>query len=158
MSIGSAAEKLGVSRATLYRTVPTKDHLLGIVFERSTRELTAAAELVLERGQQPREDLNDFIRLQVDAAVRMRRYLPVFFGGAGLPSDVFERWHSWSRQFEAMWVDVVKRAMAAGALEEDDPVIAARLLLGMCVWVSRWFRPSDHYKTEQIAEAVIRLL
>jgi hypothetical protein len=87
----------------------------------------------------------------------MRRYLPVFFGGAGLPPDVFERWHAWSRQYESLWVGVAERAMADGTLEPDDPVIAARLLLGMCVWVSRWYRPGDSYDADDIAEAVIRL-
>ena len=157
VSIGSTAEKLNVSRATLYRTVPSKEHLLGILFERGTQELTASSMEILARKQTPREDLHDFIRIQVDAAVRMRRYMPVFFGGAGLPPDVFERWHAWSRRFEGLWVDVVRRAMADGTLAEDDPVITARLMLGMCVWVSRWYRPSDSYDANDIAEAVIRL-
>lgn len=157
VSIGSTAERLSISRATLYRTVPTKEHLLGILFERGTQELTASALEILAHGGSPKHDLDEFIRIQVDAAVRMRRYLPVFFGGAGLPPDVFERWHSWSRQFEGLWVGVVKRAMDDGTLHADDPVITARLLLGMCVWVSRWYRPGDPYTTEAIADAVIRL-
>lgn len=157
VSIGSTAERLSVSRATLYRTVPTKEHLLGILFERATQELTESALGILSRGQSARQDLYDFIAIQIDAAVRMRRYLPVFFGGAGLPPDVFDRWHAWSRQFEGLWVGVVKRAMDDDTLHKDDPVIVARLLLGMCVWVSRWYRPGDAYSTEQIAEAAIRL-
>lgn len=158
VSIGGTATKLGVSRATLYRTVSTKQHLLAILCERSTKELTTSALRVLDLGNSPREDLNDFIRLQVEAAVRMRRYAPVFFGSAVLPADVFVRWRSWSRAFEGMWIDVVRSAMAAGELDQDEPVVAARLLLGMCVWVSRWYRPSDGFQTEQIAAAVIRLI
>jgi hypothetical protein len=81
----------------------------------------------------------------------------VFFGGAGLPPEVYERWHGWSRQFEGLWVGVVKRAMDDGTLNRDDPVITARLLLGMCVWVSRWYRAADEYSTAEITDAVIRL-
>jgi AcrR family transcriptional regulator len=158
VSINSTAEKLAVSRATLYRTVPTKDHLLGILFERSTRELTEAARDVLARNDQPREQLYGLVRLQVDAAVQMRRYMPVFFGGAGLPADVFARWHAWSRQYEALWDVVVARAMDAGVLEHAEPKVTTRLLLGMCIWVSRWYRPNEPYDTADIAEAAIRLL
>jgi AcrR family transcriptional regulator len=158
VSINSAAEKLEVSRATLYRTVPTKEDLLGILFERSTRELTENAEGIIGRASEPREELYALVRLQVGAAVRMRRHLPVFFGGAGLPPDVFGRWHDWSRRYEALWTAVVTRAMGAGVLEKADPVVTTRLLLGMCIWVSRWYRPGEPYRTEDIAEAAIKLL
>lgn len=158
VSIGSTAEKLGVSRATLYRTVPSKEHLLGILFERSTRELTDSARALVAKERRASELLTALVSLQVDAAVRMRRYMPVFFGGSGLPSDVFERWHAWSREYEAIWVTCVTKAMKAGALEKADPVIATRLLLGMCIWISRWYRPSDIYDAAAIADTAIRLI
>jgi AcrR family transcriptional regulator len=158
VSVAEAAEKLSVSRATLYRTVPTKDDLLGILFERSTRELTEHARALLKQSASPRDQLREMIRLQVDAAIRMRRYLPVFFGGGDLPSEVVSRWHLWSREFEALWVGVVTEAMRAGELDEADPVITARLLLGMCIWVSRWYRPDGPYDADRITEAAIRLL
>jgi AcrR family transcriptional regulator len=142
VSIGSTAERLQVSRATLYRTVPTKQDLLGILFE---------------RGNSPEQNLHELIRIQVDAAIRMRRYLPVFFGGAGLPPDVFSRWQRWSREFEGLWVGVVRRAMSDATLPEGDPVLTARLMLGMCLWISRWYRPGDGYDATHIAETVIRL-
>jgi AcrR family transcriptional regulator len=158
VSINAVAARLAVSRATLYRTVHTKDDLLGVLFERSTLELTAKVREVLGRADQPREELYELIRLQVDGAVRMRRYLSVFFGGSGLPADVMKRWHGWSREYESLWVATVARAMGAGVLEKADPVVTTRLLLGMCIWVSRWYRPNEPYKTEDIAEAAIKLL
>jgi AcrR family transcriptional regulator len=47
VSIPGTAEKLSVSRATLYRTVPTKEDLLGVLFERSTREITQRIRAVI---------------------------------------------------------------------------------------------------------------
>jgi AcrR family transcriptional regulator len=38
VSIVGAAQRLDVSRATLYRTVPNKEDLVGILFERSMHE------------------------------------------------------------------------------------------------------------------------
>lgn len=158
VSIGSTAEKLNISRATLYRSVPTKEDLLGVLFERGTTELTSLAREIIVRERQPRAQLLGLVRLQVDAAVRMRRYMSVFFGGAGLPPDVFERWHFWSRQYEALWVNSVTKAMKAGVIETADPIVTTRLLLGMCIWVSRWYRPSEGYDTDQIADAAVKLL
>ncbi len=158
VSIVDAAEKLNVSRATLYRSVPTREHLMGVLFERSTRELTEQAKAVLAEDKSPREHLEQLIRLQVDAAIRMRQYLPVFFGGGELPKDVFSRWHEFSQHFESLWVDVVAAAMRDGQLAADDPVITARLLLGQCNWVSRWYRDDDRYTSRAIADAAINLL
>jgi AcrR family transcriptional regulator len=158
VSILDTAEKLSVSRATLYRTVPTKEHLIGILFERSTGELTRNARASVKEIEDPAERLLNLVRLQVDAAIRMRRYMPVFFGGGDLPPEVFERWHKWSREYEKIWVSVVKENMEAGVLADAEPVITARLLLGSCIWVSRWYRPKDKFSPEEITEVAVNLV
>jgi hypothetical protein len=84
--------------------------------------------------------------------------MAVFFGGGDLPKEVVDRWHPWSRRFEKMWVSVVEANMQAGYLDEGDPVVTTRLIIGMIVWVSRWYRPNDKITSEQIAEEAIRLL
>ncbi|HEY9265934.1 MAG TPA: TetR/AcrR family transcriptional regulator [Mycobacterium sp.] len=158
VTIPDAAEKLGVSRATLYRTVPTREHLMGVLFERSTRELTDDALRIIDEVDGPGDQLSRLVDLLTRAAVRMRRYMPVFFGGGDLPSDVVARWRGFAHNFEDLWVHVVKRAMDAGELAVADPVITTRLLIGQCLWVSRWYRPSEPYDVDQIANAAVQLL
>jgi AcrR family transcriptional regulator len=158
VSIVDTAEKLSVSRATLYRTVPTKQDLLGILFERSTREITEQVEAAIHDIDDPAERLKEMVRLQSEAAVQMRSYMPVFFDGGDLPNDVVQRWHKWSRQFEKLWLSVVTANMEAGYIEKGDEVITTRLILGMILWVSRWYRPKEKITAEQIADDAIRLL
>jgi AcrR family transcriptional regulator len=158
VSIVDTAEKLSVSRATLYRTVPTKQDLLGILFERSTREITERVETAIRDIADPAERLREMVRLQSEAAVQMRSYMPVFFDGGDLPNDVVQRWHKWSRQFEKLWVSVVADNMEAGNIEKGDLVITTRLILGMILWVSRWYRPKEKISADEIAEHAIGLL
>jgi AcrR family transcriptional regulator len=158
VSIVDTAEKLSVSRATLYRTVPTKEDLLGILFERSTRELTDRVKAAIRESDDPREQLTQLIHLQADAAVQMRSYMPVFFGGGDLPPDVLARWHSWSRQYEKLWMKVVAANMRAGYLDDGDPLVTTRLILGMMIWVSRWYRPSERITPAEIADAAIHIV
>lgn len=158
VSIVDTAEKLSVSRATLYRTVPTKQDLLGILFERSTREITERVEAVIDSVADPAERLREMVRLQSEAAVQMRSYMPVFFDGGDLPNDVVQRWHKWSRQFEKLWVSVVEANMEAGNIEKGDLVVTTRLILGMILWVSRWYRPKERISADQIADHAIGLL
>jgi AcrR family transcriptional regulator len=158
VSIVNAAQKLDVSRATLYRTVANKQDLVGILFERSTRLLGERLADVAEAELPIREKLTRLIELQVEAAVSVRGYMPVFFGGAGLPPEVYGRWHVWSREYEAMWTRCVEQAFDAGVLEGDDPVATTRLILGMCMWVSRWYRPDEGIDTADITQSALRLL
>jgi AcrR family transcriptional regulator len=158
VSIVDTAEKLSVSRATLYRTVPTKQDLVGILFERNTREIDEKFRVAIRDIADPAECLKELVRLQMDAAVQMRYSMPVFFGGGELPGDVIQRWHGWSRRFEKMWLSVVEANMEAGYIERGDPVITTRLILGMILWVSRWYRSNEKITSEQIAEEAVRLL
>lgn len=158
VSVLDTAEKLSVSRATLYRMVPTKEDLLGLLFERSTSELTQMAHDALEGTDDPGEQLLALVRIQVDAAIRMRRYLPVFFGGGELPPEVVKRWQRWTRTYEALWVDVVRDNMAAGILPQADPAISARLILGSLIWVSRWYRPGDKFDPQEIVDTALAMV
>jgi AcrR family transcriptional regulator len=158
VSIVNAAQKLDVSRATLYRTVASKEELVGVLFERTTRQQSELLSAVADAELPVRDKLIRLIELQVEAAVHMRGYMPVFFGGAGLPADVYDRWHTWSRHYEETWARCVEEAMGQGVLVGSDAVTATRLILGMCMWVSRWYRPDDGIDTADIARAAVRLL
>jgi AcrR family transcriptional regulator len=158
VTIEAVAEKLSISRATLYRTVPAKEDLLGILFERSTNELHQEARAVVGATSDPAEALFGLIRVHVAAAIRMRRYLAVFFGGSGLPPEVYARWQRWSRTYERLWLKVVRQAMEAGVLEPGEPKVTTRLLLGMVIWVSRWYKPSERVTADEVADAAIGLI
>jgi len=158
VSIQAIAEKLGVSRATLYRTVPTKDHLFGILFERITHDLHESAVRLIEEAPDAESAILGLLRLQIQAAIDTRRYLAVFFGGSGLPHDVVKRWSKWAREYEDLWVKAATRAMDAHVLQAADPVLTTRLLLGMSIWVSRWYRPSENYTGDDIADAAVQLI
>jgi AcrR family transcriptional regulator len=159
VSIEETAKRLGVSRATLYRTVPSKEHLLAILFERMTSELYAAALAIVEDPDlSARQRLERLVREQIDAAFRQRKYLLVFFGGGGLPAEDLERWATWRRAYEGLWISVVTAAIASGDLPDDDPRLVTRLLTGMTTWVARWVRPDGPFDPAHIADVALRLV
>ena len=158
VSIEAVAEKLAVSRATLYRSVSTKEDLLGIIFERSTGDLYKNARALVRAASDPAEALFGLIRLQISAAIQLRQYLTVFFGGAGLRPDAYARWRRWSRKYEKLWVQVVQQAMEGGVLDAGEPVVTTRLLLGMVIWVARWYRPTEAATADEIADRAIELV
>lgn len=158
LSFNDAAEKLSVSRATLYRTIPTKEHLLAVLLERSMNEMSELVADALLRIDDPADKLLALVELQINAAIRMRHYMPLFFGQGDMPADTYTRWQGWVRDFEQAWVGVVRQNMDSGALPEGDPVVTARLLLGACLWVSRWYRPADRFTPDQIRQSALDMV
>ncbi|WP_243769881.1 TetR/AcrR family transcriptional regulator [Amycolatopsis acidicola] len=158
VSIEAVAEQLSVSRATLYRTVPTKERLLDILFERSTQNLDEAVTALIAEHREPADELTELVCLHINAAIETRHYMAVFFGGAGVSQDVYQRWQKFSHSYEQRWLGVVKRAMGANVLHWGDPVLTTRLLLGMVIWVSRWYRGSEKFTAAQITETAVGLI
>jgi AcrR family transcriptional regulator len=159
VSIDRAAQELGVSRATLHRRIPSKEHMLGLLFRRMTDRLTKRAlEATQADGRSAAERLRALIRIQVDAAIEMRDYMFVFFGGGWLAPEDYQHWRWWSREFERIWEKAVRAAADEGALQVKDPVVATRLVLGMLVWVSRWYRPNMKLDADTLAEEAVGLL
>src|SRR5438270_374496 len=146
VTIERTAAELGVSRATLYRTVPSKAQLLGIHFERMRQELDRAArEATGAAGATPRERLVGLIRVQIDAAVRMRDYFFVYFDGTQLPEAVYRDWRRWADDYERVWITTVGDAIDAGDLSPGDPLLTTRLILGLTIWVANWFRTKEGF-------------
>jgi len=159
VSVERAATELSVSRTTLYRTVPTKQHLLGLVFEKLTADLLASALAATEApGRPPGERLHALMSIHIGAAVRMREYLMVFFDGGDLPADVYANWHRWRHRYEEVWRETVSAAMDDGTLRQGDVAVATRLVLGMCIWTSRWYRPERDPDADRIADLAFSLL
>lgn len=157
VTIERAASELGVSRATLYRSVGSKEQLLGRLFRRMTDELIAEALVVVrEDGRRARERLDALIRLQISAAIRTREYLFVFFGREWLEDEVYQDWRRFTREYEQLWEGVVADAITEGSLPVRDPKIATRLMIGMLIWTSRWYRPG--VDEDELAAEAIRLL
>ncbi|MCA1846375.1 MAG: TetR family transcriptional regulator, partial [Actinobacteria bacterium] len=159
VTIERTAAELGVSRATLYRTVPSKAHLLGIHFVKMTHELDRAArEATSAPGATPRDRLVGLMRVQIEAAVRMRDYFFVYFDGTQLPEGVYQDWRRWADDYEQVWIDTVGNAIRSGDLSPGDTLLTTRLILGMTIWVANWFRTKEGFTPAEIQDRALELL
>lgn len=159
VTIERTAAELGVSRATLYRSVPSKADLLGLHFSRMTQELDRAArQATSARGATPRERLIGLIRVQIEAAVKMRDYFFVYFDGSQLPETVYRDWRRWADDYEKVWIKTVGNAIRSGDLSPGDTLLTTRLILGMTIWVANWFRAREGFTEAEIEERAVELL
>jgi AcrR family transcriptional regulator len=159
VTIEKTAAELGVSRATLYRSVPSKADLLGLHFSRMTQELDRAArQATSARGATPRERLEGLIRVQIQAAVKMRDYFFVYFDGSQLPKTVYEDWRRWADDYEKVWIKTVGNCIRSGDLSPGDTLLTTRLILGMTIWVANWFRTREGFTEADVEDRTLELL
>jgi AcrR family transcriptional regulator len=159
VTIERTASEMAVSRATLYRTIPTKQHLLGILFNKMNDELSEAAREVTQRpGTTALERLTGLIQVQIEAAVRMRDYLFVYVDRTRIPKPVYEEWRRWTDGYEHVWISTVANAIASGDLPPGDVRLTTRLLLGMTIWVANWYRPRENISPDEIHQRALEVL
>jgi hypothetical protein len=53
--------------------------------------------------------------------------------------------------------DTLKQLKEEGKLKDVDETTAAFSLLGMILWLSRWYKPEGRMTPEQISEEVIKI-
>lgn len=158
ISVDRVASELGVSRATLRRSVPTIEHLHWLVFEKLAGRTLDAARAVAASAAGGGEKLAALLQIQVDAAIETRVFYILLHAQLALPAEVDEAWRSWRRAYEDVWVQTVTQAAREGAVTSADPLLTTRLLLGMTTWIARWYRPEEGIAPEAIRQAVADLL
>ncbi len=53
--------------------------------------------------------------------------------------------------------DTLQQLKEEGKLREVDVTVAAFSLLGMILWLSRWYRPDGRLTPEQVAEEITKI-
>lgn len=162
-SVDHIARRAGVAKQTVYHHFPSKDEL----FKEVARGL--AKRVLIELESEPRDLRAGLVRFAqayrkrvlgaqgiatfralVPEVPRFRRLARAMYaGGAGV--------------LVGRLAEVLRKAMQAGALRRDDPVLAAELLLGMLVGQDRIKRlfgvgseESDAHRAARIVERFLR--
>jgi TetR/AcrR family transcriptional repressor of mexJK operon len=162
-SVDHIARRAGVAKQTVYHHFPSKDEL----FKEVARAL--AKRVLIELESEPRDLRAGLVRfaqayrkrvLGAQGIATFRALVPevprfrglaraMYAGGAGV--------------LVGRLAEVLRKAMQAGALRRDDPVLAAELLLGMLVGQDRIKRlfgvgseESDARRAARIVERFLR--
>jgi AcrR family transcriptional regulator len=159
VSIESTAQVLAISRATLYRAVPSKDDLVANVLDQTARELSRDVAAILKsRGLTGEERLDQLLRLQLDFAQRRPRCLVAIFWGADLPADVFQRLQAWRDEHERAWLRVIRSAAKTSHLLDDDPCVVVWLIAGLTAAVASQRSASAGANPQRLIDAAVRMI
>ena len=157
-SVGDVARALGLTKAGLYHHFESKEALLFEIMSFGLDKVRDEVVLPVRAIRDPEERLKQLIVRHARIATRGHgavahlgdeiRALP-----PGSRKDIERRMR--------VYVDLVRDTLgdlkASGRLRNVDPTVATFSLIGMILWLPRWFRQSGKLTQEQVAEEIAKM-
>lgn len=157
-TLETVAERLGISRVTLYRYCPSKEELLIRVFERSIAIFQQGLRQICAQEVPPEEKVRQIIRHQVRLMADHRNFLSVFFSEEGhLPAEMAQRARTERRAYDTLIEKVIREGVEAGRLAPLPPKLLSFALLGMCNWLYQWYQPDGPLAVDEVARIFISI-
>jgi hypothetical protein len=75
-----------------------------------------------------------------------------------LPPEKREYIRGRSREYEAIYREIVEQLIDEGTLREVDVPMVVRAISGMCNWLSNWYRPDGSMTADEIADVFLDLM
>lgn len=149
------AQEAGISLASLYHYMSSKEDLLVAMMRTNIRGLLTESERALEGLDGPVDRIRALVRVHVTIHATQSMLCVVSDTEIRSLSEEFRREIVADRdKYEALWRDAIDRGIEAGDFARVDTALASKALLQMCTGVAHWFRASgpldivalnDHY-------------
>lgn len=167
-TLNDIAEEMGMSRASMYYYVGSKEQLFrDVVSDAVTTNITDAEEVVAQDLPADRK-LARLIELLMESFERHYPYLYVFvqedFSKLGGDTDSASGpWeatiHDWNKRYLDLVKQVIADGIASGALRTLlPPGVVANCVIGMTNSSHAWFRPGGLMDSAEIGAGMARMI
>lgn len=153
------AAKVGLSQPSLYHYVGSKETLLSELATRLDHDMAATLERTVAHAADPKEQLKAFIRELTRAVINDTTLFAVYWAEARwLPETVAVQVGTDEKRFIHEIEALVERVQAQGHLPAGPPHVVVEGILGMVLWMYRWYRPPTSPEADEIADIFLRML
>lgn len=150
--IRQLADAAGLSSASLYHYMGTKEDLLVAIMRASLEDLLAAGERAVAAHPSPRERLVALVELHVRThAAAPERTRVVDDEVRALASAARAEIVALRDRYERIWQRALDDGVATGEFRIGRPAVVRRALLEMCSGVARWWTPGGELDLDALA-------
>ena len=157
-SVSDVARALGMTKAGLYHYFESKEALLFEIMTYGLDRVRDEVVVPVRDIRDPEERLRQIIVRHACIATRSRGAV------TQLNDEIRALPPAARRQIEErmrLYIDLVRGTLVqlqnAGRLRDVDPTVAAFSLIGMILWLPRWFRQDGRLTQEQAAKEIAKL-
>jgi AcrR family transcriptional regulator len=167
-SLRDIAQAAGILRGSVYHHVTSKEELLLEALLPALEQTTVEMERVIDGALAgPEPDFSSALRLAIGTHMRCLygnqslEGIKIYFAEnllalhSDLTSEAKSRLRVLSKRHERNLARLYEAGIKAGAFRSDlDPKLQSRLVLGMCNWVSRWYRIGRTWSLDDISDSI----
>ncbi|HEX2915942.1 MAG TPA: TetR/AcrR family transcriptional regulator [Chloroflexia bacterium] len=159
-SLDDIGEALGVTKGALYYHVKNKEEILKLIFMTVLAVSEEPLRRIAEAEIPPAEKLHRAITHHVSIAADRSPAMTVFYREEAHLTGPFSREiAARKKDYERLFEKIVAEGMQQGVFTaKNDPKIATFGILGMCNWLSQWYKPGGTYSAEQISAFFTQLV
>jgi AcrR family transcriptional regulator len=157
-SLDEVAERLQVTKPTLYYYVRSKDEILfecvrtGLEMVRQSLEATEAS------GGSALDKLVMCLRAYARVVTMDYGMCVIRVGEDPLPPDSRRKLRSLKSKIDRVFRGLVAQGVAEGSLAPCDPKLAAFTLAGAISWIGRWYQADGPLSADEVADQCIAVL
>jgi AcrR family transcriptional regulator len=157
-SLDEVAERLHITKPTLYYYVKNKDDILFQCVSRGLALLQDAIGAVGQSGGSARDKLFAAMRQYAEIVTMDFGMCLIRVGEDPLPLASREKLRNMKRALDLEFRQLIEEGIAEGSLAPCDPKMAAFAVAGALSWIGRWYSPDGPMSPDDIATEVIKLL
>lgn len=157
-SLDDIAERLHVSKPTLYYYVKSKDDILLECVRTALALMQQGIAEVRRRGGRALDQLQACMRSYAAIVMDDFGQCVIRIGEDPLPPPLRKELRRLKAGIDHEFRRLIAEGVAEGSLKPCDPKLAAFMLAGALSWIGRWYRPDGALAPTQIADQGIALL
>lgn len=157
-SLDDIAERLNVSKPTVYYYVESKDQILLECVKIALDLMQAGIDEVRAAGGSAIDQLKACMRIYSSVVTQDFGMCVIRIGEDPLPDPLKKELRHLKAGIDGQFRRLIAEGVAEGSLAPCDPKMAAFMLAGALSWIGRWYRPDGDLTPDQIADQGIELL
>jgi AcrR family transcriptional regulator len=153
-SLQEVGKSVGVSKAAVYHYFPSKQDMYDEIVIGLLEGLNNHVKTAVKEARSGEDRVAAFMRAHAEYFDRnFEGFATLLHGVGGLRAQMrSERQIKVRDEYEMFLRELLKEAAASGRLKVDDPALAAKGILSMLNWMSRWYKPGGPRSAVEIAE------
>ena len=152
------AERLNITKPTLYYYVKNKDEILFECVNIGLQMLQDAIGKVALSGGSAIDKLVAGMHQYARIVTMDFGMCVIRVGEDPLPVESQRKLRRFKAALDQEFRELIRQGMAEGSIAPCDPKIAAFTLAGALSWIGRWYQPGGPLKADEIASQCIGLL
>ena len=157
-TLDEVAERLNVTKPTLYYYVKSKDEILYECVRIGLTMLQDAIVVVGASGGTAADKLIAAMRKYTEIVTMDFGMCVIRVGEDPLPLESQRKLRRMKAGIDREFRELIRQGIEEGSIRPCDPKIAAFTMAGALSWIGRWYRPDGPWTPDDIADQCIGLL